>query len=175
MILKLKRTPGIYLVGFMGSGKTTIGRLLAQELGWQFVDLDEDVEADQKKPIAEIFEQHGEPAFRLMETAMLKLRVRTIERGIPTVLALGGGAFVQPGNFELIANNGVTIFLNCPLDRALRRVNGLQHRPLARDAELFTKLYHARQHLYARADYRIAIESDDPQVALKAILGLPLF
>ena len=59
MILKLKRTPGIYLVGFMGSGKTTIGRLLAQELGWKFVDLDDDVEADQKKPIAEIFEQIG--------------------------------------------------------------------------------------------------------------------
>ncbi len=175
MILKLKRTPGIYLVGFMGSGKTTIGRLLAQELGWQFVDLDDDVEAGERKPIADIFEQHGEPAFRSMETAMLKLRVRMIERGIPTVLALGGGAFVHPGNFELIENNGVTIFLHCPLERVLLRVRGLEHRPLARNVEQFTKLYHSRLPLYAKADYRIAIESDDPQVAMKAILSLPLF
>ena len=175
MILKLKRTPGIYLVGFMGSGKTTIGRLLAQELGWKFVDLDDDVEADQKKPIAEIFEQQGEAVFRTIETAMLKSRVRTIERGIPTVLALGGGASVQPGNFELVENNGITIFLDCPLDRALRRVSGLQHRPLARDAERFTQLYHSRHSLYQMADYRIAIDSDDPQMALKAILSLPLF
>ena len=175
MILKLKRTPGIYLVGFMGSGKTTIGRLLGQELGWQFADLDDDVEADQRKPIADIFEQQGETSFRAMETAMLRLRVRSIERGIPTVLALGGGAFVQPGNFELIENNGVTVFLNCPIDRALRRVREHEHRPLARNVERFTQLYHARKPLYEKADYQIPIESDDPQMALKAILKLPLF
>ena len=91
------------------------------------------------------------------------------------MLALGGGAFVQPGNFEMIENNGVTIFLNCPLERALVRVRGLEHRPLARDAERFTQLYHARLPLYVKADYQIPIESDDPQIALKAILGLPLF
>jgi shikimate kinase len=175
MILKLKRTPGIYLAGFMGCGKSTIGRLLAQELGWQFVDLDEEIEAAERKPIAEIFEHQGEQTFRAIETAMLKARVRMIERGIPMVLALGGGAFVQPGNFELIGNNGVTIFLDCPMERALIRVRGLEHRPLARDAELFTKLYHARLPIYAKADYRIPIEGDDPQVPLKAILSLPLF
>ena len=175
MILKLKRTPGIYLAGFMGSGKTTIGRLLSQELGWGFADLDDDVEADRKKPIGDIFDQHGEAAFRAMETAMLQKRVRMIERGMPTVLALGGGALVQPGNFELIENNGITIFLNCPVDRALRRVREQPHRPLARDPERFTQLYYARQAIYERADYRIPIESDDPQVALKAILKLPLF
>ncbi len=175
MILKLKRTPGIYLVGFMGSGKTTLGRLLAEELGWGFADLDDDIEAEHQKPISDIFEQHGEAAFRATETAMLKGRVRSIERGKPTVLALGGGAFVHPGNFELIENNGVTIFLNCPIERALQRVRTAQHRPLARDVERFTQLYHSRQHLYAKADYQIAIESDDPQAALKAILALPLF
>jgi shikimate kinase len=175
MILKLKRTPGIYLVGFMGSGKTTIGRLLGQELGWRFADLDDDVEAEQEKPITEIFAQHGEAAFRTLETAMLRKRVRMIERGMPTVLSLGGGAFVHPGNFELIENNGVTIFLNCPIDRALRRVSEEEHRPLARDVERFTQLYHARKPLYEKADYRIPIESDDPQMALKAILKLPLF
>ena len=175
MILKLKRTPGIYLVGFMGSGKTTVGRILGAELGWHFADLDDDIEADQSKPIGEIFEHQGEATFRLIETAMLKNRVRTIERGMPTVLALGGGAFVQPGNFDLIENNGVTIFLDCPIERSLLRVRGHEHRPLARDADRFTQLYHQRQPIYAKADYRIAIESDDPQVALKAILKLPLF
>jgi len=175
MILKLKRTPGIYLVGFMGSGKTTIGRILSEELGWRFADLDDDIEADQKKPIGDIFAQQGEATFRTIETAMLKNRVRMIERGMPTVLALGGGAFVHPGNFELIENNGVTIFLNCPLERALLRVREHAHRPLARDVDRFTQLYHQRQSLYTKADYQIAIESDDPQVALKSILQLPLF
>ena len=175
MILKLKRTPGIYLVGFMGSGKTTVGKLLANELGWIFADLDDDIEAEHSKPITDIFEQHGEVAFRATETAMLKKRVGLIERGRPTVLALGGGAFVQPGNFELIENNGVTIFLNCPIERALQRVSGQHHRPLARDAEKFTQLFHARQGLYGKADFQVSIVSDDPQIALKSILALPLF
>ena len=62
MILKLKRTPGIYLVGFMGCGKSTIGRALADEIGWRFLDLDEEIEKAEKCPISEIFEQRGEPA-----------------------------------------------------------------------------------------------------------------
>src|SRR5205823_9160195 len=68
MILKLKRTPGIYLVGFMGSGKTTIGRLLAEELGWGFADLDEEIEKREGMSISQIFETRGEAGFRQAET-----------------------------------------------------------------------------------------------------------
>ena len=64
MILKLKRTPGLYLVGFMGSGKTTVGRIVAAELGWAFVDIDDDIEREQKQTISSIFERHGEAEFR---------------------------------------------------------------------------------------------------------------
>src|SRR6185295_16056948 len=95
MILKLKRTPGIFLVGFMGSGKSTVGRVLAEELGWGFADLDEDIEKREGMAIAEIFDSRGEAEFRKAETAALRERVRMVEGGRPWVIALGGGAFLN--------------------------------------------------------------------------------
>lgn len=173
MILKLKRTPGIYLVGFMGSGKSTVGRLVAKQLGWTFCDLDDDIEMDQKCGIPEIFEAKGEEEFRRIETDALKKRVRAVERGRPMVVALGGGAFVQEENFQLLANNGVTFWLDLPFGIIKRRVQAATHRPLARDPRKFEELYHARRPFYARADYRI-IETDSPSAAA-AILRLPIF
>ncbi|MDQ6705626.1 MAG: shikimate kinase, partial [Acidobacteriota bacterium] len=133
MILKLKRTPGIYLVGFMGSGKTTVGRLLAERIGWNFYDVDDDIEAREKTSIARIFEMRGEAEFRRIETDAIRARVRRIECGIPAVLALGGGAFVQPENYALLSNNGVSVWLDCPFDVIRRRVANDSSRPLARD------------------------------------------
>jgi len=173
MILKLKQTPGIYLAGFMASGKTTIGRMLAERLGWKFVDLDQEIEAQQGISIAEIFDRHGEPEFRRIETEALRTRVRTIQRGQPSVVALGGGTFVQPGNFDLVESNGITVWLDCPLETVRRRVAEPSSRPLARDAQRFEELYHARHTAYARAEYRISIDSDDPAVVVEAILNLP--
>ena len=175
MILKLKRTPGIYLVGFMGSGKSTIGRLLADRLGWQFADLDAEIEAQQETTIAELFDKMGEPEFRRIESAALLKHVRTIECGRPTVMALGGGTFVQAGNFDLLENHGVTIWLDCPLETVRSRVERASHRPLARDQRHLEELFHGRQAAYAKADYRIRIECDDPSVAIEEILRLPLF
>jgi len=175
MILKLKRTPGIYLVGFMGSGKSTIGRLLAERLGWQFADLDEEIEAQQETTIAELFDKMGEPEFRRIESTALRKHVRTIECGRPTVVALGGGTFVQADNFDLLENHGVTIWLDCPLEMVRQRVEHATHRPLARDRQRFEELFHGRQASYAKADYRIRIECDDPLIALEEILKLPLF
>jgi shikimate kinase len=175
MILKLKRTPGIYLAGFMAAGKSTIGRLLAERLGWQFADLDQEIEAQQGMSIAEIFDQRGEQEFRRIETEAIRAHVRSIERGRATVAALGGGAFVQPANFELVENHGITIWLDCPFETVRRRVAEASHRPLARDMQRLEELYQERQAAYARADYRIAIESDDPSVAVEAVLKLPLF
>ena len=175
MITRLKRSPGIYVVGFMAAGKTTIGRLLADRLGWNFADLDEDIEAAERCAIAEIFAGRGEAEFRRIETEALRARVRTIERGTPTVLAMGGGAFAHPGNFELVENNGVTVWLDCPLEVVKRRVAQAEHRPLAKDPERFERLYEERRQAYGRADFRIAVESDDPAQAVEAVLVLPIF
>ncbi len=175
MILKLKRTPGIYLTGFMASGKTTIGRLLADELGWHFSDLDEEIEAQQGASIAQIFDTRGEQEFRRIESEAIRAKVRAVERGRPTVIALGGGAFVHPENIDLLEDHGITIWLDCPLETVRRRVAQASHRPLARDAQRLEELYHERQAAYARAAYRILIESDEPSVAIAAILNLPLF
>jgi len=175
MILKLVRTPGIYLVGFMGSGKSTIGRLLAEELGWSFADVDEDIEAEQRMTIAAIFEARGEEEFRRIETSAIEKRVRLVERGRPHVIALGGGAFVQQDNYRLLENNGVTIWLDCPLEVALRRVAGHEHRPLARDPARFAELYEARRAAYARADFRADTSGDDAVLTVAGILRLPIF
>lgn len=174
MILKLKRTPGIYLVGFMASGKTTVGRLLAERLGWAFIDLDEDIEAQQGASIAEIFATRGEPEFRRIETEALRARVRAVQCGQPTVVALGGGAFVDPENYALVESSGVTIWLDCPLETVCRRVARASHRPLARDSRHLEELYRTRLSAYARAEYSIPIESDDPSAAVEAVLGLSL-
>lgn len=175
MILKLARTPGIYLVGFMGSGKTTIARLLAAQLGWTFADTDEDIEAEQQTTIAAIFEKRGEEEFRRMEADVIARRVRLVECGQPHVVALGGGAFAQENNIRLLANNGITVWLDCPLEVALARVANHAHRPLARDREQFSTLYAARRAAYARADFRVETAAEDPAAAVAVILQLPIF
>lgn len=175
MILRLKSTPGLYLVGFMGSGKTTVGRALAGELGWTFVDLDDDIEARAGRTIQQVFDAGGEEAFRAAEREALEGRVREIRNGRPTVLALGGGAFVDPGNAELIGANGVSIWLDCSFERIERRVAGSTHRPLARDPAAFAALYQSRRAAYSRADHRIEIGSDDPAEAVAVILALEMF
>ena len=96
MILRLKRTPGIYVVGFMGAGKSTVGRHLAHRLGWSFFDTDTEIESAEKTAISEIFASRGEEEFRRIENAVIAQHVRWIERGRPAVLALGGGAFTSP-------------------------------------------------------------------------------
>src|SRR5436309_15884321 len=115
MDLKLQRRSGIYAVGFMGAGKRTVGRHLAHRLGWSFFDSDAEIEASEKTTVAEIFASRGEAEFRRIEAAVIAQHVRWIERGRPAVLALGGGAFTQPANRILLQENGVTVWLDCPL------------------------------------------------------------
>ena len=173
MNLTLKRTPGIYVVGFMAAGKSTIGRHLAHRLGWSFFDTDEEIEAAEKMKITELFETRGEAEFRRIESAILRQHVRWIERGRPAVLALGGGTFAEENNQKLLAGNGLSVWLDCPLEVVKRRVAGTSHRPLARDLDRLEVLYAARRGAYALATMRIAIESDDPEIAVQAILHHP--
>jgi shikimate kinase len=175
MLLKLKRTPGLYLVGFMGSGKTAVGRLLAHELGWSFADIDEDIERAEGISIAEIFDTRGEDEFRKIEHEALRKRVQEVECGKPMVMALGGGAFVEPANRKLLEERGVTVWLDCPFPRICARVEGQTHRPLARDAEKFQRLYDDRREMYGKAEHRIAADTDDAAEIVADILKLPIF
>jgi len=173
MNLRLKRHPGIYLVGFMGSGKSTIGKLLAEELGWTFVDIDEDIVAREHCPITEIFDQRGEAEFRRIENEALAERVKQIRGSRPLVVALGGGAFVQQQNLELVTPHGISIWLDCPFGTIQKRLEGFEDRPLARDPQKFRKLYEQRRDAYAKADFRVASGDVDPAQAVRAILELP--
>jgi len=175
MILKLKRTPGVYIVGFMGSGKTTVGRLLADHIGWRFVDLDQEIEDREQRTVAAIFDQGGEAEFRRIEHEVIRRHVRAVECGKPMVIALGGGTFVQPDNFALLENNGVTVWLDCPLKLIEKRVVLTADRPLARDLNHLRSLYEQRRENYARADFRVEICSEDPQENLAAIMALSIF
>ena len=157
----------IVLVGFMGSGKTTVGRRLAQHLNLPFVDLDDRIEAAEGRAISDIFAHDGEPAFRDLEHRELGLALAG-----EGVLALGGGAYVQPRNRDLLRGQAKVIWLDVPFERALRRVSGAGHRPLAKDPVKFAELFEARRAAYAQADHAIPITSDDPADAVAAILPL---
>jgi shikimate kinase len=175
MNLRLKRTPGIYLAGFMGAGKSTIGRHLAHRVGWSFFDTDDEIEAAEKTTISRIFAMRGEEEFRRIETSIIQQHVRSIERGRPAVLALGGGAYARQGNRDLLRNNGITVWLDCPFETVERRVAQAADRPLARDPQAFAALYQARREFYSLADTRVPIESDDPEDVVNLILAHPLF
>lgn len=175
MTLKLKRTPGIYLVGFMGSGKSTIGANLAKELGWPFIDLDQEIEDQQGRPISEIFADLGEKTFREIETSVLRERLQTVQCGMPAVIALGGGTFVQPQNWDLLEDNGVTVWLDCPFELVKQRIGSAETRPLGRDTEALARLFTDRVPLYQRADYRVDASADDAALTVRQILDLPIF
>lgn len=175
MILKLKRTPGIYLVGFMGSGKSTVGRALARHLGWRFADLDDDIESRERLTIPEIFDQRGEAEFRRLEHDALAFRIRDIARGVPWVLALGGGCFAQVQNLDLIQNHGISIWLDAPLEIVRARIAHSTQRPLARDPGKFEELFEVRRPAYEKADYRIGVGHEGSQGAIDEILKLPIF
>lgn len=175
MTLKLKRTPALYLVGFMCSGKTSVGRELAEELGWCFIDLDAEIEAGQGESIREIFRRRGEAEFREIETETLRRYVTRIEAGQPCVLALGGGTFVRQQNWEIIENNGVTVWLDCTLETVLQRLGDDFTRPLAEDRNGLAQLYGDRRPLYSRADFRVEVDTDEIPAIVKRILQLPIF
>lgn len=157
----------IFLVGFMGSGKSTVGAHLAERLGVPFADLDADIETAAGRTIAAIFADGGESVFRDAEHAALAARVRA---GGAVVLALGGGAFTFARNRALLAGAGTSVWLDCPFDRALRRVAATGHRPLAQDPAKFRALFDQRIVDYALADVRVPVISDDPAGTVAAIL-----
>jgi len=157
-----KRSPGaqlIILVGFMGAGKTSVGRALASELDWTFEDLDDRIERRERRKVAEIFRHSGEEEFRRAEHLALKelLEERT---GTPKVVALGGGAFVQAANASLIEGAEVpTVFLDAAVEELWRRCREQAEkdgtkRPLLGEQDGFRELYELRRPHYQRASLR---------------------
>lgn len=162
----------IYLVGFMGAGKSSVGTALAQWMAWPFVDLDTVIEAGQGATIRQIFEHAGEPFFRQVEHAAL---VEVTKKG-PAVIALGGGTFVQRPNFDLIRQSrGATIWLDCPIEELWHRCSTMENRPLFRDRESFFKLFEQRLPYYRRAEFRVATGGRSPEEIVQEILRLGLF
>jgi shikimate kinase len=141
----------IYLVGFMAAGKTTLARAVAKRLGWQSADIDELIEQRERKTVAEIFAQHGEPYFRAAERAVLLAQIG--ERHV--VVATGGGTFVDPQNRAAMHSDGVSVWLDLPLDRAIARIPAKGRRPLASDRAEFERLYYARRAAYEHAHVRL--------------------
>lgn len=159
----------IFLIGFMGSGKTTVGRLLARRLGWTFADLDERIVRAAGMPVAEIFAREGEPAFRRRETEAL--RAAAAERR--TVLATGGGAACRDENLQIMLASGRVVALDVSAGEAVRRTGRASGRPLldgaADPVAAADALLAGRQAFYARAHWRVDTDGRPPEQIVQEI------
>ncbi|MEZ5412685.1 MAG: shikimate kinase [Opitutaceae bacterium] len=140
----------LYLVGFMGTGKSTVGRGVARRIGFRLLDSDHEIERMQGRAIPEIFAQDGEPAFRVMERQF-------IETGHPaerTIVACGGGLVVQPGMLALLQSKGVVVCLHASLETVLERTQRHRNRPLLEVEDPMARirqLYAQREAIYKRS------------------------
>ncbi len=143
----------LYLVGFMGAGKTTVGRALARRLDWRFEDIDEHIERTEGRDVATIFRQSGEAYFRAQERQAL---VDLLEsRGV--VVATGGGTPVDPANRALMARDGVVAWLDAPFSTLTGRLPGDGRRPLAANRGEMEQLYNERLAAYSQAQARFDV------------------
>jgi shikimate kinase len=141
----------IYLVGFMAAGKTTVARALARRLGWHAEDIDELIEARERRTVAEIFTRSGEPYFRAVEREILRLLLPLRH----VVVATGGGTFADVENRAAIVRDGFVVWLDVPFEAVLARVPADGRRPLAADRAQLERLFAARQAAYSLAHLRV--------------------
>lgn len=153
----------IYLVGFMAAGKSTVGRVLAQRLGWQAEDIDSLIEQRERMTVADIFARHGEPYFRRSEREMLRL----LQPMRHVVVATGGGTFVDAENRDFMNLDGVSIWLDVPLPELVARIPLDGRRPLAADKAALEQLYLARRESYRHAHVHI----DSTHLAVDDVVG----
>jgi shikimate kinase len=141
----------IYLVGFMAAGKSTVARALSSRLGWRAEDVDELIEARERRPIADIFAKQGEPYFRAVERDILKLLLPLRH----AVVATGGGTFMDAENRTAMNMDGVSIWLDVPFEMLVARIPSDGRRPLAADRSQLERLFAVRQAAYAQAHVRV--------------------
>lgn len=141
----------IYLVGFMGAGKTTVALALARRLEWNILDVDEAIEQRERQTVSSLFAKKGEAYFRSVERTVLMEQVGLRH----AVVATGGGTFVDPQNRSMINADGLSVWLDVPLERLIARVPADGRRPLAADRAEFERLYLARRAAYEQASVRI--------------------
>lgn len=159
-------TDKIYLVGFMAAGKTTVARALATRLGWRAEDIDELIEAQERRTVAEIFARSGEVYFRGVEREILRLLLPLRH----VVVATGGGTFMDPDNRVAINLDGVSVWLDVPLDELLARLPADGRRPLAADRAQMERLYALRQAAYANARLRVDARGVHPEEVAERVL-----
>jgi shikimate kinase len=152
----------IFLIGFMTAGKSTIGKILANTIGWNFIDLDVEIERIEKKSVIKIFKENGEEYFRNLETKTLNNFINESN----LVISLGGGTVEHPENLELIINNGIVIYLEISPQEAFRRLKFKRNRPVlyndsdeeVSDEELIERInniFERRVHIYNKAHIKL--------------------
>lgn len=161
----------VVLVGLMGAGKTCVGRRLAKALGAPFVDADDEIEKAAGLPIADIFAQYGEAAFRDCERKVLS----RLMKGTPRVIATGGGAFMNPETRARIREHGISVWLQADLDLLVRRTTNSQRgvRPLLAEGdprEILEKLMTERYPTYAEAEIVVDTHDEPPELTVHRVL-----
>ena len=161
----------VFIVGMMGSGKTTVGRLLAERLGWRHLDSDEQVGRDTGQTVPEIFAQRGEPAFRAAEARAL---AAAAVMDTPTVVSVAGGAVLDPDNRHVLQHNGVVVWLRARVDTLARRVGDGAGRPLLGDdpAAALRHLYAQRRPVYQElAQVVVDVDGVDARTVAERVLA----
>ena len=159
----------IYLIGFMCSGKTTVGSLLASRLNYSFIDLDEEIEKREGLSIPEIFSKKGEAYFRSLELETLK----EISKRDNLVISTGGGLGANPEALEFMKKKGKTVWIDIDFNTFLERCSGDINRPLLRKpVDELKKLFEKRKEIYKLADIKVRGENPPEEIAEEILLAL---
>jgi shikimate kinase len=157
----------IYLVGFMGSGKSTVGKILAEKLNMNFIDIDKLIEEKEGRKIKDIFEQKGESYFRELERKQIEAIVN--QKGL--VVSTGGGLGANLDNMNLMKKNGDVVWLDVSLNTVLDRLKNDQDRPLLKQpTEKIKQLFEERKNVYRLANIRINADKKTPSQIVEEIL-----
>lgn len=160
----------IVFIGMMGSGKTTVGKLLAENLGYSFFDIDKEIEKTENKTISEIFKEKGEQYFREIEAKKIKEFVNLQK----SIISLGGGAFERIETQEILKDK-ITIYLKANAETIYERIKKEEHRPLLKDnisVEKINSILRKRLENYEKARYEIDTNNKTPQEITEEILGV---